>query len=141
MPSLNKMMVIGNLGSDVEMRFTPTGKPTSGFRVAANRKYKTNQGETKESTEWFSIVTWGKTAELCNQYLHKGSLIYAEGRMQTRSWDGTDGQKHYRTELVAERILFMDKFSGERPAGVPAEQTGGQAPNDDGDIAPEDIPF
>ncbi len=136
--SLNKTMIVGNIGSDVEMRFTPSGKPTSSFRVATNSRYTNKQGEKVEETEWFSVVTWGKTAELCNQYLHKGSTVFVEGRNKTRSWEGNDNVKHYRTELIAERVLFLDK----QGVGQPAAGTSPQAPDDDNpDITPEDLPF
>lgn len=135
MPSLNKLEIIGNIGSDPEMRFAPSGKAVTNFRVATNNRYTTHDGEKKESTEWFTVVAWGKTAELCNQYLHKGSTVYAEGRVQGRSWQGSDGQMRYRMELVANRVLFLDKIS--QPAAV------NQAPEGetDGDITPEEIPF
>jgi single-strand DNA-binding protein len=135
MVSLNKVMIIGNVGSDPEMRFTPNGKPVTSFRVAANWTYTTADGERKEETEWFTIVAWNKLAEQCNQFLGKGRLVYAEGRLRTRSWDGQDGQKHYRTEVVASRVSFLDKRGasagdGERTDDVEA-----------GGIDPEDIPF
>lgn len=130
MPSLNRTMIIGNIGSEPEMRFTPSGKPTTGFRVAVNNKYTAN-GETKEETEWFTVVTWGKTAELCNQYLHKGSTVYVEGRMKTRNWD-KDGVKQYRTELIANRVLFLDKIGG--------QHNNKSEPNDD-EMEPDDLPF
>jgi single-strand DNA-binding protein len=122
-------MVMGNLGADPEMRFAPSGKPVTTFRVAVNNKYKDSNGVSKEETEWFSIVAWGKTAELCNQYLQKGSLVFVEGRNKTRSWDD-NGQKRYRTEVVANRVLFLDK-----PNGKPVE------PAEEGEITPDDIPF
>jgi single-strand DNA-binding protein len=134
--SLNKVMLIGNVGDDPTMRFTSNGKPTTTFRVATNRRYKNGQGEVKEDTEWFSIVCWGKLAELCNQYLQKGRLVYVEGRNKTRSWDGQDGQKHYRTEVVASTVSFLGK-AGE--GKVTAEVS---EPDDDGeDIDPDGIPF
>jgi single-strand DNA-binding protein len=133
MPSLNLVQIIGNLGKEPEMRFAPSGKPTTSFPVAVNNKYQSN-GETKEETEWFNVVTWGKTAELCNQYLHKGSMIYAEGRLKTRSWDGNDGQKHWRTELIANRVLFLDKLGKPTENQQPAEEGSG-------DIEPDNIPF
>jgi len=109
MASLNKVMIIGNLGSEPEMRFTPNGNPVTSFRVATNRVFTTPDGERKEETEWFTIVAWGKLAEQCNQYLAKGKLVYAEGRLHTRSWEGQDGQKHYRTEVIARRVTFLDR--------------------------------
>jgi len=109
MASLNKVMIIGNLGSEPEMRFTPNGNPVTSFRVATNRVFTTPDGERKEETEWFTLVAWGKLAEQCNQYLAKGKLVYAEGRLHTRSWEGQDGQKRYRTEVIARRVTFLDR--------------------------------
>ena len=109
MPSLNKIMIIGNLGSEPEMRFTPNGKPVTSFRVATNRIYTAPDGERRQETDWFSVVTWNKLAEQCNQSLTKGRLIYAEGRLQIRSWEGQDGQKHSRPEIVANRVVFLDR--------------------------------
>jgi len=109
MASLNKVMIIGNLGSEPEMRFTPNGNPVTSFRVATNRVYTTPEGERREETEWFPIVTWGKLAEQCNQFLGKGRLVYAEGRLHTRNWEGQDGQRHSRTEVIANRVTFLDR--------------------------------
>ncbi len=142
MVSLNKVMLIGNLGSDPEMRFTPNGNPVTSFRVAANRVYTTSEGERKEETEWFSVVVWGKLAEQCNQFLTKGRLVYAEGRLSTRSWEGQDGQKRYRTEVVANQVSFLDRQGG---GGAPSAEnreeggSGGGATN--GDWEPEDDIF
>ena len=111
MASLNKVMIIGNLGADPEMRFLPDGKPTTGFRVATNREFSTPDGERKQETEWFSVVAWGKLAEQCNQFLTKGRLVYVEGRLRTRSWDDQTGQKRYRTELIADHVTFLDRQS------------------------------
>jgi single-strand DNA-binding protein len=134
--SLNKIMVIGNVGDDPTMRFTPSGKPTTTFRVATNRKYKDGQGQVREETEWFSVVCWGKLAELCNQYLQKGRLVYVEGRNKTRNWDGQDGQKHYRTEVVASTVSFLGKVGEGKVTAEVSE------PDDNGgDIDPDDIPF
>ena len=108
MSSLNKVMVIGNLGSDPEMRFTPGGKSVTSFSVAAGYSY-TVDGERKEETEWFNIVAWGKLAEICNQYLSKGQQIYIEGRQQTRKWESDDGQTHYKTELIANQMVMLGK--------------------------------
>ena len=109
MVSLNKVMLIGNVGKDPEMRFTPNGSPVTSFSVATNRVFNTPEGEKKQETDWFSVVTWSKLAELCNQYLTKGKLVYVEGRLQTRTWDGTDGQKHSRTEVIANQVIFLDR--------------------------------
>lgn len=109
MASLNKVMIIGNLGSEPEMRFTPNGRPVTSFRVATNRVYTTAEGERKEETEWFTVVSWGNLAEQCNQFLTKGRLVYVEGRLRTRTWEGQDGQRHYRTEIIANRVTFLGR--------------------------------
>jgi single-strand DNA-binding protein len=133
MASLNKVMIIGNLGSEPEMRFTPNGNPVTSFRVATNRAYTTTEGERREETEWFTVVAWNKLAEQCNQFLTKGRLIYAEGRLHTRTWEGQDGQKHYRTEIIANRVTFLDRQS---VAPLPEERM-----EEVVDFGPEDIPF
>jgi single-strand DNA-binding protein len=133
--SLNKVMLIGNLGTDPEMRFTPSGNPVTTFSIATNRSYNTPDGERKEETEWFSIVTWSRLAETCNQYLTKGQKIYVEGRLHTRSWDGQDGQKHYRTEIIANQVIFLDK------KGMGANPEDKMEENEPGEIEPQDIPF
>ncbi len=136
--SLNKVMIIGNLGKEPEMRFTPGGVPVASFSVATNRVYKTPEGERKEETEWFSVVVWNRLAETCNQFLTKGQKVYVEGRMHTRTWDGQDGQKHYKTELIANQVIFLDKKAAGPATGNSGEESGaGEA----GDIEPQDIPF
>jgi len=134
MVSLNKVMIIGNVGGDPEMRFTPAGHPVTSFSVATNRTINVQGSEPKKETEWFSVVAWEKLAEQCNQFLAKGRLVYVEGRLQTRTWDSQDGQKHYKTEVIANRVMPLDK----RPTGPgetsPAAETAGE-------ISPEDIPF
>ena len=105
---LNKVMIIGNLGRDPEMRYTPSGKPVTSFSVATSRSWVTAEGERREATEWFNVVAWRDLAEVCNQVLHKGSKVYIEGRLQTRSWEGQNGQKHYRTEIVADEMILLD---------------------------------
>ncbi|HUE75636.1 MAG TPA: single-stranded DNA-binding protein [Chloroflexota bacterium] len=132
---LNKVMIIGNVGRDPEMRYTPSGRAVTTFSVAVGRNWTTPEGEHRDETEWFSVVTWSKLAEVCNQYVTKGKKVYVEGRLQTRSWEGQDGQKKYRTEVVANEVQFLDS----RPR---AESTG--APDDSGfpgEMEPEDIPF
>jgi len=109
---LNKVLIIGNLGRDPEMRYTPSGKPVTSFSVAVSRGWTTSAGEKREATEWFNIVAWGALAEICNQYLRKGSRVYVEGRLQTRSWDDPDGQRHSRTEVVANEMMILDNRSG-----------------------------
>ena len=109
MASLNKVMIIGNLGTDPEMRFTPNGNPVTSFSIATNRTYTTSEGERRQETEWFTVVTWNKLAETCNQFLTKGQQAYVEGRLRTHSWEGQDGQRRFRVEIIANRVLFLDK--------------------------------
>ena len=106
---LNKVMIIGNLGRDPEMRYTPSGKPVTSFSVAVSRTYMKAEGERTEVTDWFNVVAWGRLAEICSQYLAKGSTVYVEGRLETRSWEGENGQKHYRTELVANDVNILER--------------------------------
>jgi len=105
---LNKVTLIGNLGRDPEMRYTPTGKPVTAFSLAVNRAWTTAEGERREDAEWFNIVAWGELAERCNKYLRKGERVYVEGRLQTRSWESADGQKHSRTEVVSSEMLMLE---------------------------------
>ena len=109
MANLNKVMIIGNVGTDPEMRFTPNGNPVTTFRVATSRTFNTAEGERKQETEWFTVVTWNKLAESCNQFLTKGRRAYVEGKLRTRTWEGQDGQRRTRVEIVAERVLFLDR--------------------------------
>lgn len=137
---LNKAMVIGHLGADPEMRYTANGNAVTTFNVATSRQFSGPDGERKEETEWFRVVTWNRLAETCSQYLTKGRLVYVEGRMQTRSWEGQDGQKRYTTELIAQEVKFLGgrdggggggRYSAGLPVGADAE----------GDIEPDDLPF
>ena len=105
---LNKVMIIGNLGRDPEMRYTPSGRPVTTFSVACSRAWNTPDGERHEETEWFNVVSWGKLAETCKQYLVKGSHVYVDGRLQTRSWDDAENKRHSRTELVANEMIILD---------------------------------
>lgn len=134
MASLNKIMVIGNLGTDPEMRFTPSGSQVTSFRLAATRNYTTSEGERKQETEWFTVTTWGKQAETCNQFLAKGRRAYVEGRLRTSSWEGQDGQKRFKTEIVADRVIFLDR-PGAAPLPDETEELGTE------DIQAEDLPF
>ena len=136
MASLNKVMIIGNLGSEPEMRYTPNGRPVTSFRVATNRVYTTPEGERREETEWFSVVAWNKLAEQCNQFLTKGRLVYAEGRLHTRTWESQDGQRHQRAEIIANRVTFLDR----QTAPLPEERIE-EAGISEGELEPEDIPF
>ena len=135
MVSVNKMIIIGNLGSEPEMRFTPNGRPVTSFSVATNWRYTTPEGERKEETEWFTVVSWGKLAEQCNQFLTKGRLVYVEGRLRTHTWESQDGQRRSRNEIVADRVSFLDR---QATAALPEEKTGESKV---GELEPEDIPF
>jgi single-strand DNA-binding protein len=105
---LNKVMIIGNLGRDPEIRYTSGGKPVTTFSVATSRSWVTSDGERREATEWFNVVAWGNLAEICNQYLRKASRVYVDGHLQTRNWEDQDGRRHSRTELVANEMLILD---------------------------------
>src|SRR5919202_3408797 len=107
--SLNKVMLIGNVGRDPEMRYLQSGEPVTTFSVATNRRWTGTDGQPRDETEWHNVVAWRKLAEQCNEYLTKGRKVYIEGRLQTRSWDGQDGQKHYRTEVVANTMMMLDQ--------------------------------
>lgn len=135
MVSVNKIIVIGNLGSEPEMRFTPNGRPVTSFSVATNWRYTTPEGERKEETEWFTVVCWGRLAEQCNQFLTKGRLVYVEGRLRTHSWESQDGQKRSRNEIVADRVSFLDRQAAAPLPGEKVEE--GKI----GELEPEDIPF
>lgn len=161
--SLNKVMIIGNLGKDPEMKYTQQGTPITSFSVAVGRTWKGPDGQQQEETEWFRVVAWEKLAEQCNEFLRKGRKVYIEGRLKTREWTPQDGQKRSITEVVATSMIMLDskqgtgEYSGggnnfreERPA--PARQgtggnaggnTGGfgQSYDDDADMDVDDIPF
>lgn len=104
---LNKVMIIGNLGRDPEMRYTPSGRPVTSFSVATARTWTSAEGERREEVEWFNVVAWGALAEICKAQLQKGKQVYVEGRLQTRGWEDEDGKKHFRTELVASEMIML----------------------------------
>lgn len=112
---LNKVMIIGHLGRDPEMRYTPSGRPVTSFSVVTTRSWTSAEGERHEESEWFNVVAWGNLAEICNQYLRKGQQAYVEGRLQTRGWEDEEGKKHYRTELVASEMIVL----GDRRSSPP----------------------
>lgn len=153
---INKVTLYGNLTRDPELKSLPSGMHVSSFSVATNRSTKDASGAKKDVTEYHNIVAFGKQAEVINQYLKKGSAVYVEGRMQTRSWDGQDGKKQYRTEVVLESFQFGPRGSGNSSGSheakdIPGSDDSGPMPgeskSDDGvkypdeDINPEDIPF
>jgi single-strand DNA-binding protein len=104
---LNKVLLIGNLGCDPEMRYTPSGRPVTSFSLSTPRSWTSADGERREETEWFNIVTWGSLAEICKQYLSEGQQVYIEGRLQTRGWEDETGKKHFRTEVVANEMIML----------------------------------
>ena len=118
---LNKVMIIGNLGKDPEMKYTPQGTPVTTFSVAVSRNWKTPDGQQSEETEWFRVVAWERLAEACNEYLHKGSKVYVEGRLKTRKWTAQDGQERQIVEVVASDMQTLDP----RPQGGYGDEGGG----------------
>ena len=120
MRGLNKVMIIGQLGRDPEMRYTPSGKPVNSFAVETKRTWVTPEGERREDSEWFNVVAWGNLAEICKQHLVRGQQVYIEGRLQTRGWEDADGKRHYRTEIVANEMVLL----GERRAHAAHEDFG-----------------
>jgi len=137
MASLNKVMLIGNVGTDPEMRYTPSGIPVTSFRVATSRVYTTAEGERKQETEWFTVVAWRKQAESCSQFLAKGQKVYAEGSLRTRAWEGRDGQKRTAVEVIATRVLFLDR---QAVAALPSEEPPVTDMVEE-EVEPEDLPF
>ena len=148
--SLNKIMVIGNVGTDPDMRYTPNGSAVTSFRLATNRRYTLSSGEQREETEWFTITAWSRLAEQCNQYVTKGMRIYAEGRLKSDSWTGNDGQTRFRNEIVANQVVSL---SGQAQDGA-GEEMGpppvnpppgggyqGGAPDPGPDVDAEDLPW
>ena len=131
---LNKVMIIGNLGDDPEIRYTANANAVTNFTVATNREYTTGDGERRQETEWFRVVTWNRLAEICSRYLVKGRHVYVEGRLQTRSWEGRDGSTRYTTELIANEVKFLG--SGSRQQGEALQDQEQFFPPE-----PDDLPF
>jgi len=121
-------MLIGNVGSEPEMRYTPNGRAVTSFRMATNYRYSGPDGERKEETEWFRVSVWGKQAESCNQFLSKGRRVYVEGRLRSRNWEGQDGQMRTSLEVSANRVIFLDRAA---PVSL----------SEEGELEPEDLPF
>lgn len=139
MVGLNKIMIIGNVGTDPEMRYTPNGNPVTSFRIASSRSYTGSDGERKQETEWFTVVAWNQLAETVNQYLSKGRRAYVEGRLQSSQWEGNDGQKRFNNEIVANTVLFLDRLGG-GDAGLTGAPDG-SAPDPGGALTSDDLPF
>lgn len=145
MASLNKVILIGNLGADPEMRYTPAGRAVVNFRMATKRQWNTQDGERREETEWHRIVAFSKLAEICGQYLKKGAPVYVEGRLQTRSWEDQSGMKRYMTEIVANEMQMLsarqqNELASDVPGGVgsTAADVPHSSPEADSD---DDLPF
>src|SRR3989339_692747 len=148
--NLNRAMLIGNLTRDPEVRTTPNGTSVTSFGIATNFIWTDPSGNRQEKVEFHNIVAWRKLAEICGQYLHKGSKVYLEGRLQTRSWDDQTGNKRYITEIVADNMIMLDT-KGSRPAGAPSaptpEETTPTIQIDESDVSPvneikvEEVPF
>ena len=148
---VNKVILIGNLGKDPEVRFTPSGAAVSNFNIATNESWTDKSGQKQERTEWHRIVVWGKLAELCGEYLKKGRQCYVEGRLQTREWTDKEGTKNYTTEVVAQTVQFLGGGAGggagrAEGGGAGRSDFGGGPPDDMGGPPPsvpggDDIPF
>ncbi len=149
MYALNRATIIGNLTRDPEMKQIPSGQTVTTFSVATNRSWKGSDGTKQEASEFHNIVAWGKLAEICGQYLNKGKKVYVEGRLQTRDWEGQDGVKRYRTEIIIENMIMLDgrgqassggsTFAPPAPTQAPAKDDPSTSSEDE--IRVEDIPF
>jgi single-strand DNA-binding protein len=147
MAGVNKVILVGNLGADPELRYTPGGAPVAQLRLATTENWTNKNGEREEKTEWHRIVVWGKLAEICNQHLAKGRQVYVEGKLQTRDWQDKDGNKRYSTEIVANQVVFLGG-GGAGGQGGGRGRSSAAPPPGDADFAPsapaggeDDIPF
>ncbi len=122
MPALNRVQLIGRLGKDPESRFTPTGKKVAHFSLAVSQRWKSAEGESKEYTEWVNVEAWGRLGEVCQQYLHKGSLVFLEGRLKTDKYEDKGGETKYYTKVVALSMQMLDKKAGEEPVTTVEEE-------------------
>ena len=148
--AVNKVIIVGNLGADPELRYTQGGQAVANFRVATNEKWTNKEGEGQERTEWHRIVVWGRQAENCEKYLSKGRQVYVEGRLQTREWEDRDGNKRYTTEIVAQNVQFLSGGAGPGGGGGGGGGGGrdygsqgdpGPPPDFDQSFDDDDIPF
>lgn len=153
---LNKVMIIGRLTRDPEARTTPNGQNVASFGVVTNRVWKDKEGNRQERVEYHNVVSWGKLADICGQYLTKGRKIYLEGRLQTREWEGQDGIKRYKTEIIAENMIMLDSKPAapqaveappepaqepvSEPTPKPEEEASQEGPKEE-EVKVEDIPF
>ncbi|MDZ7659752.1 single-stranded DNA-binding protein [Fodinibius sp.] len=146
MSSLNKAMIIGRLGQDPDVRYTQSNTAVANLSVATSERYKDKQGEWKENTEWHRVVAWGRLAEICQEYLKKGSQVYIEGPIQTRKWEDKEGQTRYSTEIKALTMTMLDS-KGEGGGDVPSKPDNSQPVssnvdlNEDFDDIDDDLPF
>lgn len=143
--SVNKVMVLGRLGQDPELKYTPSGMAVCNFTVATSETWNDKAGQKQERTEWHRIVVWGKLAELCNQYLSKGKQTFVEGSLQTRSWDDKDGTKRYTTEVVAKSVQFIGSSTNKENSNHETHEQMELAPeydiSTDTNFTRDDIPF
>ncbi len=141
--SVNKVILVGRLGKDPEMRFTPNGKAVTNFTMATSEIWSDQNGEKQERTEWHRIVTWGKLAENCAKLLSKGKQVYVEGRLQTRQWDDKDGNKKYTTEIIANNMQILSPMDSSGARSQDASSDPGFNPDESIPSSPEfdDIPF
>jgi single-strand DNA-binding protein len=141
MASVNKVIVIGNLGRDPELRYTQNGQAVANFTVATNENWTNKAGEREERTEWHRVVAWGRVAELCAEYLAKGRTVYVEGRLQTREWEDKEGQKRRSTEIVAQTVQFLGGGRGAGGGAAARPQAGAPTPEAPPQPPDDDIPF
>ncbi|MGH9491071.1 MAG: single-stranded DNA-binding protein [Terriglobales bacterium] len=144
--SVNRVTLLGHLGKDPELKYTPSGQAVTKFSMATSERWKDKNGEWQDRTEWHNIVLWAKMAETANQYLTKGSQVFIEGRLQTRSWDDKDGKKHYMTEIVAQDMVLLGGRGGGEPRRAAAPSGGGNGQESEPahggpEISDDDIPF
>jgi len=141
MASVNKVILVGNLGRDPELRYTPGGQAVANFSLATTERFSNKAGERQERTEWHRIVAWGRTGEICAQYLAKGRSVYVEGRIQSREWEDKEGQKRTTTEIVANTVQFLGGRGEGGSSGSPPSGDGGGADLDSGPPPADDVPF
>ncbi|MBI5599271.1 MAG: single-stranded DNA-binding protein [Deltaproteobacteria bacterium] len=140
MAGVNKVILVGNLGADPEIRYSPSGVAVGNFRIATSENWTNKAGQKENRTEWHRIVTFGKLAEICGEYLNKGKQVYIEGRIQTRQWQDKDGNKRYTTEVVANTMQMLGS-AGDRPAAVEAPSSEPLAAEEPPPTETDDIPF
>jgi single-strand DNA-binding protein len=140
MASVNKVILIGNLGRDPELRYTQGGQAVANFTMATTERFSTREGEKQERTEWHRVVAWGRTGELCAQYLSKGRSVYVEGRIQSREWEDKEGQKRRTTEIVATNVQFLGGRGGAESLGA-APPSAGSGDAETGPPPADDVPF